>query len=596
MTKVSWNLVDLFTSIDDPRIDEVLAGSKKRAQEFRDAYIQYFSEKSIDAEMVRTMLEEYEGILSEVIEAEVYAALVFSTHSNDPKVGAFYQKIQRLSVDVYEYLTFLELGLSKLEDATLQAFLHDEQLRNYYHYLQKIYAWKSHHLTEAEENLIARKRLTGRSAFERLFNEELAAQQFILKIDGEKKTMTQAEILNVLYASSDQDKRKAAAKVFTKGLEEKKKLTTYIFNILAEDKRIDDTLRNFSNPESSRHLSNEIDPQTAEVMANAVTENYALVQRYYEIKKKLLRLDRLYDYDRYAPLNAEKQEYSFDQAKEIVSKAFEHFSPDFAKKGRAFFDGQWIDADLKAGKQGGAYCMYVSPQKHPYIMMNFTGSAHDVLTLAHELGHGIHGELAKAQTMVNYHWPLTLSETASIFAETITFANLVESIADEEVVLALYMQKIEGIFASVFRQISMYRFEQEYHNLFRKKGELTSDEYSKIWKKTQKAMFGSSVSLTKNYESWWIYISHFIHHPFYVYAYAFGELLTLSLVELWQKDPEAFVQKYLAMLASGGSKSPQELLEEFGIDLNDKNFWLGGIHLISQYLDKIESLAQKRLS
>jgi oligoendopeptidase F len=365
---------------------------------------------------------------------------------------------------------------------------------------------------------------------------------------------------------------------------------TYITNILLEDKGIDDRLRRFPTPEAGRHLGNEIDQQTVDTMAEVVVQNYGLVQEFYGFKKQVLGLRRLYDYDRYAPVTRSHVKFSFDQAREMILTAFRAFSPVVGDAAAEFFHRRWIDAPPRYGKTGGAFCHYVTPDVHPYVFMNYTGDARSVLTLAHELGHGVHAYLARRQTYLNFSWPLTIAETASVFGEMVVFENLKDALPSRQEKFALHFGKIEEIFATVFRQISLYRFEQDLHRDRRERGELPVEAINALWRRRQEEMFGRSVTLTPDYDIWWSYIPHFVHTPFYVYAYAFGELLTLSLYARYRREGRPFVDRYLEMLAAGGSKSPRELLEPMGVDLTRRDFWQGGMEIIRQMIKEVERL------
>ncbi len=584
-----WNLSDLFTSISDPRINESLEDVSRRAKKFRDDYHLKIKDITSPSKMLE-VFKEYESIISLAVKPQAYAELLHSTNTANPEYGAFMQKASTTSAEIFSQLIFFELELTFLPEKEFASFLESVELANYRHYFEKLSAWKKHRLSEKEEQILEFKRLTGKQAFQRLYEQELTKQQFSLEIDGEKKNLNQSEILNILYTSSNQTKRADAAAAFTVGLSEKESILTFVMNTLAEDKKIEDKLLGFEYPEQARHLNNEANRDAVETMVKVVEESYALVQEYYTFKKEVLGLEKMYDYDRYAPVGSKNKSIEFKEAQEIVLGAFSDFDGDFGKIATDFFDKQWIDAAPMTGKRGGAYCEGATPDVHPYVFMNFTGSINDVMTLAHELGHGINFELARKQSIVNYNCPLTLAETASIFAETLAFRKTTENETDKEVLLGMYMQKIESIFASVQRQISMFRFEQDFHNAYRKGGELTAAQINVLWIGRQREMFGNVVSLTANYESWWSYVSHFIRTPFYVYAYAFGELLAFGLLHKAEKKPEQFPGMYREFLEGGGSKSPQELAQIFNIDLEDENFWRSGIETIAEYIKKAKKL------
>ncbi|MCK4426283.1 MAG: M3 family oligoendopeptidase, partial [Deltaproteobacteria bacterium] len=427
----------------------------------------------------------------------------------------------------------------------------------------------------------------GRSSWINLFEKVLAAQRF------GKEARTQEEVLTDLY-SPNRRVRKIAAKDLTDGLRSQLTVLTHTFNTVLGDKMIDDRLRDYRNWVSSMNLANELDDDTVDSLVASATYRYNIVQRYYGLKRRLLGLEELFDYDRYAPLPYLPQRVvDWKKGKEIVLDAFEKFSPKMASVANLFFDRQWIHAPVTPGKTGGAFAHPVVPQIHPYVLVNFTGNLRDVETVAHELGHGVHQILAGKQGYLNSHTSLVLAETASVFCEMLVFKDLMRDLESPEEKLWLAATKIESIFATVFRQIAMNRFENEVHNKRRSKGELSPDEFSSLWLKAQEEMFGNSVTLTDDYGIWWSYIGHFIHTPGYVYAYAFGELLVLSLYSMYEKGKLDFVPCYLELLAAGGSDTPYVLLESFGIDLHDPDFWHQGLNVIDDMVKEIEELAME---
>ena len=585
----TWDLTDLFSSIHDPKIDQLTNVTMQRTKIFREKYHGRIGELATPSNMLE-VIKEYESILSDFVLPQVYGELIFSVDSASSENGAFLQKVRSEAAEIFSQLIFVELEITNLSEQQLMLLMESEIIFEYRHFFEKLADWKINRLSEAEEQIVEMKDLTGRRAFVRLFEQELAGQKFKVEITGEKKHLSQSEILNLLHTSESQDVRKRAAEAFTAGLHEKESVLVFIMNILAEDKKISDKLHKFSFPDQSRHKTNEAKPEAVEAMASVVEKHYNLVQQYYDFKKEVLGLEKIYDYDRYAPLEKIDQAYTFVQAKEIVLDAFKSFDENFGKIAEVFFEKSWIDAAPGKGKRGGAFCEGATPTMHPFVFMNFTGSANDVMTLAHELGHAINFELSRKQTFVNYGQPLTLAETASIFAETLVFKKMVESIKDKKVLLGLYMQKIESIFASTSRQISMYRFEQDFHNNYRERGEMSAGEIGKLWRDRQGKMFGESLILTGGYDNWWMYVAHFIHTPFYVYAYAFGELLAFGLFEKAKEDRGEFAKKYIEFLEAAGSKSPQELADLFEIDLEDESFWESGMRTVEQYLIKAKEL------
>lgn len=583
----SWDLSDLFSSIDDPKIEQILNESSLKAKEFNKKYSGKLD--SFETATFFEIIKQYEEILSDVILPQAYGELIFTTDSTSAKYGAFLQKVKTKVTEIFSELIFFELEIGYFSEEKFEMLMQSEQLSSYKHYFERLLEMKPFKLSEKEERIIELKDLTGRQSIIRLFEQELSKQKFALEIEGKKVEMTQSEILNLLYTNKNQNIRQAAAKKFTEVISEKSDIFSFVTNTLAEDKKIQDKLRGFSFPEQARHLSNEADGKNIEAMCKVVEKYHNLVQEYYLFKKDVLGLEMMYDFDRYAPIESSGKKYSFEEAKEIVLDAFGQFDDRFAKIAKDFFDRNWIDAHPLQGKRGGAYCECASPQMHPYVFMNFTGSANDVMTLAHELGHAVHFELVRKQSFLNFHCPLTLAETASIFAETLTFSKLVSTEKDKSVLLGLYMQKIESIFASVHRQISMYRFEQDIHGEYRKNGELTKEQINIFWRKRQQQMFGDSVILTEDYDKWWMYIPHMVATPFYVYAYAFGELLAFGIMEKIKSDPQ-MTEKYLEFLGDAGLKTPQQLVNSFGINLSDEKFWESGMHTIKDYLETAKKL------
>ncbi len=586
----SWDLSDLFSNIKDPKINQTLKESLLHANRFEKKYRPQIN-KSLTSTALLKILREYESIMKGVIKVYQFAELVFDVDTRQAEHGALLQKAKTEYVAVSQKFIFLELELLKLPEAKLKSFTRDSKLKNYKHYLSRILDFKPHRLSENEEKIFSDKSLTGRSALTRMHGEELSQKKFKFKSKNKIITLSESEILVKLY-DTDRGVRRAAAQSLTDGLKEEARRLTFITNTLLQDKQINDKYFNFKTPEASRHLDNEISQTVVDIMVGQIVKNYTTVQDFYNFKKRVMKLSRLYDYDRYAPVSKNTKSIDYKEAKEIVLRSFNKFSPVYANDAKEFFDKNWIDVPMREGKRGGAFCNYGLPKMHPYILLNYSGNIREVLTLAHELGHGIHAMRFKNQTLVNFDTPLTMAETASVFAEMLVFDDLKERLTGREK-FALYMDKVESIFATVFRQISMFRFEQDLHKARLELGELTTEQINAIWRKRQVEMFKDSVTLTPNYDLWWSYIPHFINTPFYVYAYAFGELLTLSLYAKYKAEGQPFVDKYLAMLASGGSKSPKELLAPLGVDLEDPKFWQGGLKTIKDLVEETKSLYVK---
>lgn len=584
----SWNLSDLFSGIDDPKINEWLQQANKDAENFESTYRQPLSDKSIDATTLKQAFDAYEAILAVAYKITGYAQLLFSSDTSNQQYGAFMQRMSEEASKLSQKILFFELGIIQLPQETLQSFMQEPTLAIRHYYLQKLVKQKPHVLSEAEEKILNKKSLTSNEAFSRLFDEENSALKIF--IEGKSEPVNETTALKDLY-HPNREVRKRASAGFSKTLQENERRFSFIYNTLILDKKIEDELRHFDNPETSRHLANQTNQAAVDALSKATQSHVALAQRYYQFKKKRLNLDTLHEYDRYAPLPENKQKhYTFEEAKDIILTAFSSFDTTFGETAKLFFDNGWIDAAERPSKRSGAYCMFMTPDHHPYVFMNYSGQARDVMTLAHELGHGVHAYLAKQQTLLDYSAPLTLCETASIFGEMLVFDYLKQQTTSNEEKLSLNMQKLEEIFASTFRQIYMYLFEQKVHQLSKKQGEIPSETLRSLWMETQREMFGESVMLTNDYSYWWSYISHFFQAPFYVYAYAFGELLTLSLYETYKQKGSSITKNYLVFLTAGGSKEPEELAKLLGFDLNNPTFWDNGFRMIETLIEETERL------
>ncbi len=589
----AWNLSDLFASITDPKIETTLKSCKTQAERFQKTYKGKLASIAKKPAELKKVIRAYERLLEEYAKPQIYAALVHAADSLKPENGAFMQKVDVRSLEISRNFLFLELELGALPAKTLDTLIKSKELANYAHYLSRIREYQPHRLDEAREQLLNDLSVSSGGAFTRLHDEELSRYKYVVPL-GKNTTpsISQEEVLHGIN-SPDRKVRKAAADSLTQGLKEQAHRLTFITNTLLQHKRTLDRYRNYTNPEAAQHMANETDQATVDAMSEAITKQYGVVAKYYNFKKKLLKLPELCDYDRYAPLPETHTSFTFDQAKTIVLDAFRRFSPAFADQAREFFDKKWIDAGVRSGKRGGAFCMFNTTDLHPYVLVNYKGSIKDVSTLAHELGHAVHACLARKQTYLNFDMPLTLAETASVFGEMLVFDALREKITDPKEKLALYLQKIEEIFATVFRQTAMYRFEQDLHALGQEKGELTNEEINARWLVRQREMFGNSVKMRDDYGYWWEYIGHFIHTPFYVYSYAFGEILTLSLFAKYRKEGAVFVKNYHDLLSAGGSKTPAEFLKPFGINLRDARFWEQGLSYLKALVEEAISLAKQ---
>jgi oligoendopeptidase F len=588
---VAWDLRDLYSGVDDPQITSDLHTAKRRAEAFEAAYRGKIAVPGgPPAELLATALTELEGLSEQMDRPAIYASLVHAARTDDPRHGALVARTREERTAINRHLIFFDLEWIKVSDADADRLIHRPELARYLHYLEQKRVWKPHYLSEPEEKVFEEKSMTGRAAFVRLFDESVAAMQFPFEHGGKSERVSIQQNLARLY-DADRDIRRAAAEGVTRGLQENARLLTYIFNNLVLDHHSDCTLRHHSSPMAPRHLANEISAGVVEALLAATERHHDTVQRYYRLKARLLGLDALYDYDRYAPLFSDLPPVPWTEARRIVEGSYEAFSPRAGSVIRRFFDQHWIDAELRPGKRGGAFSSSAVPSVHPYILMNYTDKMRDVMTLAHELGHGLHQYLSRDVGYMQCDTPLTTAETASVFGEMLTFQQLLRLNSEPRVRLALLCGKIEDSFATVFRQIVLTRFEQALHRARREEGELTTERINVLWMDVNRPMHGDVVRLSDGYAWWWLYIGHFIHVPFYCYAYAFGELLVLALVQKYKQEGPAFVPQYLQLLASGGSAAPHVLLARLGIDVNQPDFWELGLRLLGDMVSEAEQLA-----
>ena len=586
---VIWDLSVFYQGMDAPEIEADIATVNSLAEAFQERYRGKLDKMSAD-DFVEAY-EAMEAIYDLSGRLESYAFLNFSTDTGDAVYQGFVARMQDLGAALSQTLVFFELEWNALDDDRAKAILDDPKLAKYRYFLEAERRYKPYRLTEPEEQIIIEKGVTGSSAWARFFTQLTSGFSF----DWMGDEVNMSFILNKLY-DADRDVREMAWRKVTDKLDARSMELTFIFNTLALDKANSDKRRGYSSWVSSRNLSNKADDSVVEALIQSVTGNYALVARHYELKRALLGYEELYDYDRYAPLNLKESEafYQWSEAKTIVLGAFEKFSPQMKAIAQEFFDASRIHAPVSVGKRGGAFAAPTVASADPYVFLNYLGSTRDVTTLAHELGHGIHMALSgRKHGLFALYTPLTTAEMASTFAEMLVFQDLMTAEKDREVRLSMLVGKIEDTFATVFRQISMNRFEDKMHTARRSEGELTTERLSELWLETQRDMFGDSVTITEEYGLWWSYVPHFLHAPGYVYAYSFGELLVLALYRMYQDEGESFVPKYLDLLAAGDSDYPDRLLAKIGVDINDPGFWQKGIDVIEGWIDRAGALARE---
>ncbi len=586
---VLWDLSVFYSGLDDPQMDADIEKLRTLVDDFQGRWRGKVAEMSAadfrDAYQALETIYDMRGRLGS------FAFLNFSTDTGNAAYQAAVARIEELEASLSQKLVFFDLEWNALDDDAAERILADPVLADYHYYLEAERRYRPYNLSEAEERIIIEKQVTGSGAWTRFFTQLTSAFRFDWL--GDEVNMT--FVLNKLR-DADRDVREMAWRKLTDKLREKSMELTFIFNTLALDKANSDRRRGYPSWISARNLSNKAGDDVVEALVATVTSNYGLVARHYELKRALLGYEELYDYDRYAPLNLKESEafYVWEQARDIVLDAFDNFSPRMKSVARQFFERNWIHAPVLPNKRGGAFAAPTVASANPYVFLNYLGDARDVTTLAHELGHGIHMVLSgEEKGLFALYTPLTTAEMASTFAEMLVFQDLMAAEDDPEVKLSMLTEKIEDTFATVFRQISMNRFEDKMHKSRRDEGELTAERFNELWLETQRDMFGESVVITEEYGSWWSYVPHFLHTPGYVYAYSFGELLVLALYRIYQEQGESFVPRYIDLLAAGDSDYPDKLLAKVGVDINDPGFWQKGIHVIEEWVAQAESLARK---
>jgi oligoendopeptidase F len=580
---IAWDLETLLPIPGDTGVDALLDEADAvtaRITAFRGRIAQSSTDEIVDLVTLVASLSELIG------RASSYAGLRFATDTVDPANGALMMRVEERATAMSTQLVFFELEWAALDDGAADAHLADPRLDFARHHLRSVRRYRPHLLTEPEEVVLTEKNITGASAWVRLFEELDSA--IVVELDGESVSLESG--LSRL-GSPDAETRRVAAESVTAGLEPGIRTRAYVFNTLLADKSVDDRLRKFPSWIASRNLSNEASDESVAALIEAVQGRYSIAQRWYTLKARLLGVQRVHDYDRMASIASSETEFGFSEARELVLDSYASFSPDLASIAERFFDEQWIDAPVRPGKRSGAFCAYTVPSHHPYVLLNWTSRRRDVLTLAHELGHGLHAYLARPQGVFHQGTPLTLAETASVFGETVTFGRLLSATTEPAERLALLAENLEGQIATVFRQVAMNRFEDAVHRARREQGELSVDDFNAHWIATQSAMLGDSVELTDGYRTWWSYIPHFIATPGYVYAYAYGQLLALAVYAQYEERGAEFVPKYLELLAAGGSRSPEELGSIVGVDLADPAFWDRGLDIVERQLALTETAA-----
>jgi oligoendopeptidase F len=582
----AWDLEPLAEGEGRAGVERLIGQANELACAFRERYAGRVGD--LDSQALATAMRELERIRDLAGRASSYAGLDFSTDTADPARGALLAQIEERATEIETRLLFFELEWAALDDERAESLLASSELEFCRHFLRSARRYRPHLLSEPEEKVLAEKSISSQSAWGRLFGELTASLR--VGLEGEEVPL---EVALSRLQSPDREVRRTAAEAVSTTLEPGLRTRAFIFNTLIYDKAVEDRLRSYPHWLASRNLDNEASDDSVAALIDAVRRRFDVPQRWYRLKAKLLGIDRLADYDRVAPVGGEDTSFSFGQARDLVLDTYSSFSPEAGRVARRFFDEKWVDAPVRPHKRGGAFCSYTVPSVHPYILLNFTARRRDVLTMAHELGHGLHASLARDQGIFHLSTPLTLAETASVFGEALVFGRLLDASSDDKTRLGLLAERMDGAVATVFRQMAMNRFEYLVHTRRREEGELSVDRLAELWTESQAELFGDSVEMRDGYRSWWSYVPHFISVPGYVYAYAYGQLFALSAYRRYLDEGASFVPRYLELLAAGGSRSPEQLAEIVGIDLTDPGFWDSGLALVEEQLTDAERLAAR---
>ena len=590
LAQTAWDLEPLVDGEGEAGVESRLQDALTRSQAFAERYAGKLD--GLDSAGLGEAMTELAEIYELVGRAGSYAALRFSTDTAAPENGALLQKVQEGETQISTTLLFFELEWAALSDERAEELLAGEGLDFCRHYLRNARRYREHLLTEPEEKILTEKALTGAGAWSRLFEELTSAIEVELPGDRAPAEPVALDVALSKLMDADREVRRGTAEAVSAALAPGLRTRAFLFNTLLADKATDDRLRRYPSWLAARNLSNEASDESVQALIDAVRGRFEIARRWYRLKARLLGVERLADYDRMAAVTADEVTYSFAEGREIVLDCYSSFSGELGALAKRFFDERWIDAPVRPAKRGGAFCASAVPSMHPYVLLNYTASRRDVLTLAHELGHGVHFALAARQGVFHQGTPLTLAETASVFAETVVFGRLLAEDSSPASRLALLASNLEDTIATVFRQVAMNRFEDLVHTERRERGELSVARFGELWAESQSELLGDSVEITDGYRSWWSYIPHFIGSPGYVYAYAYGQLLALSVYQRYEQQGPELVPRYLEMLAAGGSRSPEELGQIVGIDLADPGFWDAGLDLVERQLTDAEAAAE----
>jgi oligoendopeptidase F len=583
-TGIAWDLGPLMPGGADA-VAAAGQGALSLAAAFSEAHRSQIG--VYDAAQLRDALDELERVNVAMTAALEYAVLCFEADTVPPAHGALLTELEEVSAQVETLTTFFDLEWIAIDEVRAEQLLDSPELEHYEHLLRQLRRTKPHRLTEPEERILTEKAVSGVDAWGRLLDEQLSGLE--VELDGDRLDLEQAL---ARLSSSDRDQRRRAAEAVSSGLKAAIRTRAQILNVLLADHALDDRLRHYPHWLAELNLDNEATDESVQSLVQAVVSRYDIPQRWVAVKARALGLERLCDYDRLAPVGRVPEGFEWAEAEELVIGGYSGFSPELGRAANRFFDERWIDAEIRPGKVPGAYCASTVPAVNPYVLLNYSGRLDDVLTLAHELGHGLHFLLAAPRGLVQMHTPVTVAETASVFGETLTFAHLLSRAEDPAARLGLLAHQLDESVATVFKQIAIHRFEDAIHRERRERGELSVDRIGEHWMTAHRELYGDAMELTDGYRAWWSYATHVFSTPGYVYGYAYGQLMALSIYAQYLRDGDEFVPRYLELLKAGGSRSPAQLAQIVGVDVSDRDFWDTGLGLIDRQLAEAEEAAQ----
>lgn len=584
---IAWDLTPLMPDGADKAV-AMGQGALSRAAAFSDTHRSRVAE--YDAIHLCDALDQLEQVDVAMTAALEYAVLRFDADTEPPGHGALMTELEEVAAQVETLTTFLELEWIAIDDARADWLLQAPELQRYEHSLRRLRLTKPHRLTESEERILTEKAVSGADAWGRLLDEQLSGLE--VELDDQRLDLEQA--LGRL-SSADRQERRRAAEAISSGLTVAVRTRAQILNVLLADHALDDRLRRYPHWLAALNIDNEASDESVAALVQAVVSRYDIPQRWARIKARALGLERLSDYDRLAPVGEPPGEFEWQQARELVLRVYSEFSTDLGRAATRFFEERWIDAEIRPGKVPGAYCASTVPAANPYVLVNFSGTLEDVVTLAHELGHGLHFLLASPRGLMQMEVPITVAETASVFGETLTYAHLLARAKEPARRFGLLAHQLDEMVSIVFRQIAIHRFEHAIHRERREQGELSVERIGEHWIAANRELYGDSMELTDGYRSWWSYVTHVFSTPGYVYGYAYGQLLALSVYARYLREGEQFVPRYLELLKAGGSRSPEQLAKIVGVDLTDRGFWETGLGLIERQLAEAEEAAEAAL-